>query len=177
MALRIPSLKYMIPTWIQPYPRLSFARFGWLKVRLGWKYSRWNLFRFRFYSSHYIYPRRLRTYQHTAFTVLDRYDILYDGHKSDAGVGSDRRRRFLDWYGFHFSTTFWNVFVIKVRDSDVFSVVQTVLSTSDVYCAYGSAHTFSHLNYMKPSCRLPYPRLSFARFEWLKVRLGEVRFY
>jgi hypothetical protein len=38
----------------------------------------------------------MSTYQHTAFTVPDRYDILYGGHKSDAGVGSGRRRRFLD---------------------------------------------------------------------------------
>jgi hypothetical protein len=38
----------------------------------------------------------MRTYQHTAFNVLDRYDIMYGGHKSDAGVGSGRRRRFLD---------------------------------------------------------------------------------
>jgi hypothetical protein len=69
----------------------------------------------------------MRTYQHTAFTALDRYDILYGGHKSDAGVGSGRERRFLDLYGFRFSTTFWNVFVIEVRDSVVFSVVQTVM--------------------------------------------------
>jgi hypothetical protein len=34
-------------------------------------------------------------YQHTAVTVLDRNDILYGGHKSDAGVGPGRRRRFL----------------------------------------------------------------------------------
>jgi hypothetical protein len=47
----------------------------------------------------------MRTYHHTAFTVLDRYDILYGGHESDAGVGSGRWRLFLDWYGFHFSTT------------------------------------------------------------------------
>jgi hypothetical protein len=32
------------------------------------------------------------TYQHTAFTILDRYDVLYGGHKSDAGVVSGRRR-------------------------------------------------------------------------------------
>jgi hypothetical protein len=38
----------------------------------------------------------MRSCQHTVFTVLDRYDILYSGHKSDAGVGSGRRRRFLD---------------------------------------------------------------------------------
>jgi hypothetical protein len=28
----------------------------------------------------------MRTYQHTAFTVLDRYDILYGVYKRDAGV-------------------------------------------------------------------------------------------
>jgi len=48
----------------------------------------------------------MRTYQNTAFTVLDTYDIFYRGHKSDNGVGSGRRCRFLDWYGFRFSTTF-----------------------------------------------------------------------
>jgi hypothetical protein len=106
----------------------------------------------------------MRTYRHTAFTVLDRYYILYGGHISDAGVSSGRRRRFLDLYGFRFSTTLWNVCFIELRDSVVFSVVQTVLSTLDVYCAYGSAHTFSHLNDMKTSCTLPYPRMSFARF-------------
>jgi hypothetical protein len=52
-------------------------------------------FRFRFYSSHCIYRRRMRIYQYTAFTVLDKYDTLYAIHKSDAGVGSGRRRRFL----------------------------------------------------------------------------------
>jgi hypothetical protein len=51
---------------------------------------------FRFYSSQCIYRRRMRTYQRIAFTALDRSDILYGGHKSDAGVGSGRRRRFLD---------------------------------------------------------------------------------
>jgi hypothetical protein len=28
----------------------------------------------------------MRIYQHTALAVLDSYDILYGGHKSDAGV-------------------------------------------------------------------------------------------
>jgi hypothetical protein len=36
----------------------------------------------------------MRTYQHTAFTVLDRYDVLDGGQKGDAGIGSGRRRRF-----------------------------------------------------------------------------------
>jgi hypothetical protein len=51
----------------------------------------------------------MRTHQHTAFNVLDRYDIFYAGHKSDASVGSGHWYRFLDWYGFRFSTVFWNV--------------------------------------------------------------------
>jgi hypothetical protein len=38
----------------------------------------------------------MRTYQHTTFADLDRYDIFHGGYKSDAGVGSGRRRRFLD---------------------------------------------------------------------------------
>jgi hypothetical protein len=42
----------------------------------------------------------MRTYQYTTFTVLDRYDTLYAVHKSDAGVGSGRRRRFLDYMDF-----------------------------------------------------------------------------
>jgi hypothetical protein len=36
----------------------------------------------------------MRNYQHTAFALHDRYDLLYGGNKSDAGVGSGRRRRF-----------------------------------------------------------------------------------
>jgi hypothetical protein len=36
----------------------------------------------------------MRTYQHTAVPVLDRYDIFYGGHNRDAGVGSGPRRRF-----------------------------------------------------------------------------------
>jgi len=37
----------------------------------------------------------MRIYHHTAFTVIERYYIVYHGHKSDAGVCSGRRRRFL----------------------------------------------------------------------------------
>jgi hypothetical protein len=51
---------------------------------------------YRFYSSHGIYRRRMRSYQDTALAVLDRYDTLHGGHKSDAGVGLGRRRRLLD---------------------------------------------------------------------------------
>jgi hypothetical protein len=42
----------------------------------------------------------MRTYQYSAFTVLDIYDTLYAVHKNDAGVGSGRRRQFFDLYGF-----------------------------------------------------------------------------
>jgi hypothetical protein len=38
----------------------------------------------------------MRTSKHIAFTVLDGYDMLYTGEETDAGVGSGRRRRFLD---------------------------------------------------------------------------------
>jgi hypothetical protein len=86
-----------------------------------------NCLSFGFYSSHCIYRRRIRSYQHTAFAVLDTYDTLYGTHKTDARVGSGCRRRFLDWYGFRFSTTLRNMFVIELRDSIVFSVVQTVM--------------------------------------------------
>jgi hypothetical protein len=69
----------------------------------------------------------MRTFQHTAFTLLDRYDIFYGGHEIDAGVGSGRRRLFLDFYGFRFSTTLWNVFDLELPDSVEFSVVQTII--------------------------------------------------
>jgi len=48
----------------------------------------------------------MRTYHHTGLAVHDRYDIFYGGHKSDAGVGSGRRRRFSDSYEFRFSIMF-----------------------------------------------------------------------
>jgi hypothetical protein len=69
----------------------------------------------------------MRTYQKTACTDLYTYDILYGGHKTDAGVGLGRRRRFLDICGFPFSTSFWNIFLKELRDSVVFSVVQAIL--------------------------------------------------
>jgi len=86
------------------------------------------MFRFRFYFSHCRHRRRMRTYQNTAFAVLYRYDIFYGGHQIDAGVGSGRRRRFFYLYGFCFSTTLWNVFVIEPRDSLFISVIQKVPS-------------------------------------------------
>jgi hypothetical protein len=40
-----------------------------------------------------MYGRRMRNYQHTAFNVLEKYDILYGGHKTTSasvqGVGVD----------------------------------------------------------------------------------------
>jgi hypothetical protein len=88
----------------------------------------------------------MRTYQETACTDIDIFDILYAGHKTDLGVGLGHRRRFLDCCGFPFSISFWNIFLTELRDSVVFSVAKTVFSTFDVYCAYGSAHTFSDRN-------------------------------
>jgi hypothetical protein len=69
----------------------------------------------------------MRTYQHIALAVLDRYNTFHGGHQSDVGVGSGRRRRFLDLYGLRFFMTLGNVFVIELRDSVVFSVVETVM--------------------------------------------------
>jgi len=65
---------------------------------------RFVLFPILFFPLHY--RRRMRTCQYTAFTALDRCDTLYSVHKIDAGVGSGRRRRFLDLYELRFSTTF-----------------------------------------------------------------------
>jgi hypothetical protein len=50
------------------------------------------LFRFRYYSSHCIHRGRVRTYQHTAFAALDRYDIFYGTHKTDAGIDFETDR-------------------------------------------------------------------------------------
>jgi len=55
----------------------------------------------------------MRTYQDTAFAVLDRYIALYVAHKTDAGVCSGRR--FWVGYQFHF-TMLWKVFLIELRD-------------------------------------------------------------
>jgi hypothetical protein len=48
---------------------------------------------FLLYSSHCIYRRRMRSYQVIAFVSLID-DTLFGAHKTDAGVGSGRRRRF-----------------------------------------------------------------------------------
>jgi hypothetical protein len=50
--------------------------------------------------------RRMSTYQHIVITLLNRYYVLFTVGKSDAGVGLGRRRRFLDFHGLRFSTTF-----------------------------------------------------------------------
>jgi hypothetical protein len=60
--------------------------------------------------------------------ILPLVSSLDDGgHKSDADVGSGSRRRFLDSYGFCFSTTLRNVLLIELRDSVVFSIVQMIM--------------------------------------------------
>jgi hypothetical protein len=45
---------------------------------------------------HVTCPRRMATSYHIAFTVIDEYDVMYIVEKTDANVGSGRRRRFLD---------------------------------------------------------------------------------
>jgi hypothetical protein len=68
----------------------------------------------------------MRSMEDTApIALID--DILYAGDKSDAGVGTGRRRQFLNLYGFRFSITLWNVLEIALWDSVVLSAVQTVL--------------------------------------------------
>jgi len=62
------------------------------------------------------------------------------------------------------SPQFLKPFLIELRDSVVFSVIQKDLKMFDLKCAYVSTHTFSHLNYIRTSSILPYPRLSFASF-------------
>jgi hypothetical protein len=69
----------------------------------------------------------MRSYQHTAFAVFERYDVLYGTDETDTGVGLGRRRRFLYLYRFSFSTTFLIVLVMDLRDSFVFSLVPTVM--------------------------------------------------
>jgi hypothetical protein len=67
----------------------------------------------------------MRSIQDTGIIAVD---------ESDAGVGTECRRQFLNRYGFRVSTTFWNVLEIALRDSVVFSQLQTVLSKFEVYC-------------------------------------------
>jgi len=83
---------------------MDFERF---EFRLGYVGSAFGKICFAFdFIIHTAYTHiSMRTYQHSAYTVLDRY-ILKCGHKSDAGVGSGRRNGFLDCHGFRFLSTF-----------------------------------------------------------------------
>jgi hypothetical protein len=68
---------------------------------------------------------------------LSLIDVTYcTAKESDAGVGSRRRllRRFLDLYGFCFSTTLCNVFVMELLDSVVFSAEQTLMEFDRIGC-------------------------------------------
>jgi hypothetical protein len=60
------------------------------------KYCRYALFRFRFYSSLFMCLACMCNIQDTAIIAVD---------KSDAGVGTECRRQFLNRYGFRVSTT------------------------------------------------------------------------
>jgi len=57
-----------------------------------------------------------------AFTARDRYDVLYTGEENDVGVGSGRRRRLLDLYGFCFSVSY----VIRGCVSECLGVIKFV---------------------------------------------------
>jgi uncharacterized protein YbbC (DUF1343 family) len=59
-----------------------------------------------------------------AFIVLDKYDILYFGHNSDGGVGSASIFRLI-WIPLLHNLR--NAFVMELRDSVAFSVMQTVM--------------------------------------------------
>jgi hypothetical protein len=75
----------------------------------------------------------MHTYEHTAFTVLDRYDILYGGHKSNAGVGLGRRRRFrasASIFTLIWISLFHNV--VK-RESNRTALFRCVFSNTDSY--------------------------------------------
>jgi len=52
--------------------------------------------------------------------------MYYTQDETDTGVGSGRRRRHLDRHEFRFSISLWDLFVTELRDSVVFSVLQTV---------------------------------------------------
>jgi hypothetical protein len=133
MALRKPSL--ILITWNLP---VYYLIRGWVLQGLG-------EFRLGYVTLRYVGSTVSKIcfvfdfILHTAYTVeacaltsilpsLSLIDMVYcTPDTSDASVGSGRRRRFFDWYGFRFSTTLWDVFVLELRDSIVFSVVQTVM--------------------------------------------------
>jgi hypothetical protein len=73
-------------------------------INLHRKNSRYDLFRFRFYSSLCICRTPISSSQDTVITVLDRYD-MYAGDKRGSGVGSLRLGRLLCSYGFRFSVS------------------------------------------------------------------------
>jgi hypothetical protein len=116
----------------------------------------------------------MRTYQHTSFGVLDDYDIFYGWHKSDAGAGWGRRRRFLDCYGFRFSTSLWNLFVIELRYSTVFSVVLTVMGIERIGKIGFVFDLILHAAYTVCACALTsiLPSLSLIDMTYCKADTG-----
>jgi hypothetical protein len=111
----------------------------------------------------------MRTSWHIAFTLTERYDVLYNGEENDNSVGSGLRRRILDWYEFCFSISLWQVFEIELCHSVVFSVVRMVLWNFDPFCTY-----HSDTNYYKPSCYTTFSQVDFYKV-WLS--LGKVRLF
>jgi hypothetical protein len=99
---------------------------------------------------------------HTAYTLdacpltsilpsLSFIDIFYGGHKSNAGVGSERRRRLLDFH----------IVVKRVRNST--AVFRCAFCSTDG-TTYDSEKTSSHLNYNNFPYILRYMMLPFGMF-------------
>jgi hypothetical protein len=117
--------------------------------------GQYGFFRFLIHFSHCIHRRRMRTYQHTAYAVLHRYEIFCGLRKGDAAVDfeidmdfvspqrCERVHNRIAWLSCVFGST---DDPLEVRRILRIWFWQYILSTS---------------------CILPYPKLSFARFGWL----------
>jgi hypothetical protein len=66
-VLVIEPRDYVLFSVVQTVMEFERIALGWVGSTVG------KMFRFRFYSSHYIHRRRMGTYQHTAFADLDIY--------------------------------------------------------------------------------------------------------
>jgi len=81
------------------------GRFGWIKVLREQQLGYWVPGPAQCEAIISIDVVLVESYLDGFLAEAIRYGTLYGGHESDAGVGSGRRRRFLDFYGFRFSTT------------------------------------------------------------------------
>jgi hypothetical protein len=122
-AHNFSHLNYIKTSCIQRSTSLSFERFVWVCVRLEVQTVRLDLFWILFFKL--LNRRRMQTYQHIAFILLDRYIVRRTQKR--------RRRRFrapayifrLIWFSLHLNV----VKRVRNRNSQFvgFSVVQTVM--------------------------------------------------